>query len=134
MARPSTSLKNYFRVPHPSGFCLGGDFRHKLSAPSDQCNYVYDDLARVYTVNCQNTARQNVWNQIFGYDAFGNITKTVPVNGTGTQFLPTYSTNTNRFTSIPGVLVTYDADGNLLGDNEFGRKIAAHAPQPGEEG
>ena len=33
------------------------------------------------------------------------------------MFSPTYSPTTNQFTSIPGVTVKYDADGNLLTDN-----------------
>ena len=86
------------------------------SANSQTCKYVYDDLVRLSTVNCQNTGLQNVWNQIFGYDVFGNITKTIPSGGTGISFQPTYSSSTNQITSLPGATVTYGPDGNLLQD------------------
>ena len=52
-----------------------------------------------------------IWQQLFTFDAFGNIKK----SGTST-FLPTYSASTNRFT-ISGVTVQYDGNGNLLTDN-----------------
>jgi len=74
---------------------------------SQTCNYLYDDLQRVSSANCGST-----WAQTFTFDAFGNITK----NGS-LQFIPGYSTTTNQFTSIPGVSVSYDANGNLLTDN-----------------
>jgi RHS repeat-associated protein len=87
------------------------------------CTYVYDDLARVAGiptgqnaipgVNCVQGST-TVWSQTFTYDAFGNITK----SGTGT-FSPIYRTSppTNQFSSIPGVTVSYDNNGNLLTDN-----------------
>jgi YD repeat-containing protein len=59
----------------------------------------------------------SAWSQIFAYDAFGNLTKTVPSGGTGNSFQPTYSLSTNRMTSIAGFTPTYDADGNLTNDN-----------------
>ncbi len=78
------------------------------------CNYFYDDLERLggknangYSVDCGTK-----WQQLFTFDAFGNIDK----SGTAT-FSPTYSSATNRFASIPGVTVQYDANGNLLTDN-----------------
>ena len=83
---------------------------------SQTCNYYYDDLARLggkdsngYSVDCSTN-----WQQLFTYDAFGNITK----SGTGT-FSPGYwpSPPTNQFSSIPGVTVSYDKNGNLLTDN-----------------
>lgn len=87
------------------------------ASKSQNCNYTYDDLGRIATVNCQNTALANIWNQVFTYDRYGNITKTIPAGGTGTSFQPTYSTTSNQFTSIPGVIGTlYDAVGNLLED------------------
>lgn len=71
------------------------------------CNYMHDDLQRVSSTNCG-----SIWTQTFTYDAFGNITK-----AGNSAFTPTYSTAQNRFTSIPGVNVSYDANGNLLADN-----------------
>jgi RHS repeat-associated protein len=54
--------------------------------------------------------------QTFTYDAFGNIKK----SGSAT-FNPSYtftnSVTTNQFSSLPGVSVSYDANGNLLTDN-----------------
>jgi RHS repeat-associated protein len=79
------------------------------------CNYGYDDLARIASVNCANGAT-NKWNQTFAFDPVGNITKTVPTGGTGTTFQPTYSFSTNRFTAIPGVTPTYDANGDVTAD------------------
>jgi RHS repeat-associated protein len=82
---------------------------------SQTCNYFYDDLARLggkntngYSVDCGTK-----WQQLFTFDAFGNITKTG-----SSAFQPVYSTaNTNQYSSIPGVTVSYDANGNLLTDN-----------------
>ncbi|MGA7219443.1 MAG: RHS repeat-associated core domain-containing protein [Candidatus Sulfotelmatobacter sp.] len=91
-----------------------------ISSTSDSqtCNYIYDDLGRIggknsngYSVDCGSSK----WQQLFTYDAFGNISK----SGTS-SFLPTYSTSppTNLFTSIPGVTAPYyDANGNLTKDN-----------------
>jgi RHS repeat-associated protein len=62
----------------------------------------------VASVNCNSGS---TWAQTFGYDAFGNVTK----SGTG-SWLPTYNQSTNRIQSIPGASVSYDANGNLLGD------------------
>jgi len=58
----------------------------------------------------------NRWNQNFTYDAFGNITKTVPVGGTGISFQPTYSSSTNWITSLPGITPTTDANGQMTYD------------------
>ncbi len=70
------------------------------------CNYTYDDLARIQSANCG-----AVWNETFGFDAFGNISKT-GISG-ATSFLPTYSLTTNRITSVGSQTYTYDANGNL---------------------
>src|SRR5271170_8123954 len=52
-----------------------------------------------------------------GYDAFGNITKTVLSGSSGTSFQPTYaSPSTNRIASLPSFTPTYDANGNLTKD------------------
>ena len=85
------------------------------TSDSQTCNYTYDDLARIggknangYSVDCGSTK----WQQLFTYDAFGNITK----SGT-LSFIPGYSPTQNQFTSIPGRSVSYDGDGNLRTDN-----------------
>jgi RHS repeat-associated protein len=75
---------------------------------AENCTYSHDDLSRVASVNCNSGS---TWAQTFGYDAFGNVTK----SGTGT-WLPTYNQSTNRIQSIPGASVSYDANGNLLSD------------------
>jgi RHS repeat-associated protein len=80
------------------------------SGDSQTCTYAHDDLSRIASVNCG-----SVWSQTFSYDAFGNISKSG-----NSQFLPIYkdaSGNTsNRFVSIPGTTVSYDAAGNVLAD------------------
>jgi len=75
------------------------------------CNYVYDDLARIQSANCG-----AVWSQTFSFDLFGNITKTGSI-----AFQPTYSTTTNRISTLPGFPTppppAYDANGNLTNDS-----------------
>jgi len=50
------------------------------------------------------------------YDAFGNITKTVPLNGTGLSFQPTYDTSKNWISALPGITTTNDANGQMTYD------------------
>jgi RHS repeat-associated protein len=83
------------------------------SANAQTCNYSHDDLVRIASVNCQAAT----WQQNFTYDPFGNITKTVPVGGTGNSFQPTYSTSTNHITNISGFTPTYDANGDVTNDS-----------------
>jgi RHS repeat-associated protein len=71
------------------------------------CNYTYDDLSRVSSVNCG----ANLWSQTFSYDRFGNISKSGSVS-----FQPTYDSTTNRMTSIAGLTPTYDNNGNVTYD------------------
>ena len=54
---------------------------------------------------------ETVWSQTFGYDVFGNLTKSGNVS-----FQPTYNTSTNRIASVTGCTATYDANGNTLYD------------------
>jgi YD repeat-containing protein len=82
------------------------------SSYSQTCTYSADDLSRIASVNCT-SGSTNVWAQNFTYDAFGNITKTVPTNGTGISWIPGYNASTNRYT-LGGT--SYDADGNVLND------------------
>ncbi len=87
------------------------------SADAQTCAYGYDPILRLTSVNCTSgTPPSNLWNQNFSYDAFGNITKTVPLNGTGIGFVPTYDPATNRFNSVGGLATSYDNNGNLKFD------------------
>jgi hypothetical protein len=80
------------------------------AADTQNCTYTHDDLVRLASVNCGAAT----WEQNFTYDAFGNLTKTVPTGGTGDSFQPAYNFSTNRMTSIASFTPTYDADGNVL--------------------
>jgi len=77
------------------------------------CTYSADDLARISSVNCLNGTTKR-WNQNFTYDAFGNITKSVPTGGTGVNWNPGYDLSTNHYATGSGA--TYDANGNLTND------------------
>jgi len=77
------------------------------SANTQNCTYAYDDLVRLASVNCG-----SVWSQTFGFDPFGNLTKSGSVS-----FQPTYNTATNRMSSLPGFTPTYDANGNTTSDS-----------------
>jgi RHS repeat-associated protein len=76
------------------------------TSDTQTCSYTYDDAQRLSTSNCG-----SIWAQTFGYDSFGNITKSGSLT-----FAPLYSSTTNQFT-LSGANVQYDADGNLLTDN-----------------
>jgi RHS repeat-associated protein len=78
------------------------------ASDAQNCNYGYDDMARLASVDCGATK----WQQNFTYDPFGNITKSVPSGGTGQPFLPGYNESNNRYTDG----ATYDANGNLMND------------------
>jgi RHS repeat-associated protein len=83
------------------------------SANSQTCNYSYDDLARLFSIDCG----ASTWQQNFGYDAFGNLKKTVPPGGTGVSFQPTYNLATNRMSNLSGFTPTYDTNGNTTADS-----------------
>jgi RHS repeat-associated protein len=68
------------------------------------CSYSYDDLSRVSGVNCG-----SLWQQTFGFDPFGNLSKSGSIS-----FLPTLPSTSNR---INGVGVSYDSSGNVTNDN-----------------
>jgi hypothetical protein len=74
------------------------------SANTQNCGYVYDDLARISSVNCTGSG----WGQIFTYDQFGNNTKSG-----SSSWMPGYNTTTNQYA---GGGATYDANGNLTYD------------------
>jgi len=67
----------------------------------------YDDMARLISANCGTAAAQT-----FSYDPFGNIDK----SGSPYSFLPSYSSSTNRITTVGGVTATYYNNGNVTYD------------------
>jgi RHS repeat-associated protein len=77
------------------------------ASDAQTCNYGYDDLSRLASVDCGAAH----WQQNFTYDPFGNVTKTVPTGATGISFNPGYDLK-NRYTSIGA----YDSNGNLTND------------------
>src|SRR2546427_5830619 len=86
------------------------------SSNQQTCNYGYDDLARIASANCG-----TIWNETFSFSgggqttgAFGNLTKNA-ISG-ATNFNPSYSSATNRMTSLGGLTPTYDANRNLTYD------------------
>lgn len=87
------------------------------AANNQTCSYGYDDLRRVSTVGCAppGSTTASTWQQSFLYDAFGNISKSGSMS-----FQPTYNDSSghtnNKFTSVPGCTVSYDANGNVLND------------------
>jgi RHS repeat-associated protein len=81
------------------------------AADTQNCSYTHDDLTRVASANCGATT----WQQTFSYDAFGNLTKSVPTGGTGNSFQPTYNAK-NQYATLPGATPSYDANGNVLTD------------------
>ncbi|MBV9269103.1 MAG: RHS repeat protein, partial [Acidobacteriaceae bacterium] len=70
------------------------------------CTNSYDDLMRLTTNNCG-----SVWSQTFSYDPFGNIAKSGSVS-----FQPTYNSQTNQYSTLPGGTPAYDANGNVTND------------------
>jgi len=85
-------------------------------ADSEVCDYGtssipgYDEIGRLTRVNCMNGSTP-VWGQNFTYDAYDNLSKTVPPGQTGTTWTPTYNTANNQYSQG-----TYDSNGNLLTD------------------
>ena len=75
----------------------------------------YDDLGRLVGVDCGSGG----WGQTFGYDPYGNLSKSVISGRTGTTWIPGYSSSTNHY-ACSGC--TYDSDGNVTndGNNVYG--------------
>jgi RHS repeat-associated protein len=73
------------------------------TADAQTCNYSADDVGRIASANCG-----SIWSQTFGYDPFGNLSKSGSIS-----WLPGYSSSTNQYT-LAGT--SYDANGNLLQD------------------
>lgn len=87
---------------------------------SQTCSYIYDALGRIGSpnsntpsVSCSNSSGTNVWGQAFTYDAFGNITKSVPSGDTGISWQPTYNNPINNQYLTGWDSVGYDPNGNL---------------------
>jgi RHS repeat-associated protein len=80
------------------------------SSDTQNCAFGYDDLTRLSSANCG-----SIMSQTFSYDAFGNLSK----SGTY-SFQPVYKNTSgytnNKYVSLPGVTVSYDANGNVLTD------------------
>jgi len=67
---------------NPNGTLQALSTTDGLNALNTQsCGYGYDSLLRLASVNCTKSGGANVWNQVFTYDPFGNVTKTVPTGG-----------------------------------------------------
>ncbi len=77
-----------------------------FGAGNQSCTYSHDDITRIAGVNCGSP-----WTQTFGYDSFGNLTKSGSMS-----FAPTYSYLTNRMTQIGSSTPTYDSNGNVTND------------------
>ncbi len=83
------------------------------SSNSQTCTYHYDDLGRLGGssatpgVNCLN-GTQSVWQQMFTYDLFGNITKSG-----SSSFAANYNTSYNQVSNLG---FQYDSDGNVKND------------------
>jgi RHS repeat-associated protein len=86
-------------------------------ANTQNCSYVYDDLARASGVNCVNGST-NVWNQNFTLDAFGNISKSGTSSFAASYLLSNGTTN-NQQQSVGSCTPTYDANGDLTKDCSF---------------
>ena len=74
------------------------------SSDAQTCTYQYDPIARLANASCG-----SAWSQTFGYDAYGNLTKSGSLS-----FQPCYNNN-NQYTCLPNL--SYDSDGNLLNDS-----------------
>ena len=87
------------------------------AANSQTCNYTHDDLGRTASANCTAT----IWYQTFGYDPFGNISKTAPGGGPAISFLPTYdyTNNTNRIQSAPFTYNNNNGDMSADGNHTY---------------
>ena len=90
------------------GFNSGGTQVCKYGDPVNNIPG-YDDLGRLIKVDCG----ASFWQQNFSYDAFGNLTKSVPTGGTGVAWNPGYNPANNHYT-LNGT--SYDSAGNLLAD------------------
>jgi len=87
------------------------------SSNTQNCSYVYDDLARVKSVNCTNGS-SNVFNQTFTFDPFGNLSKSGSSSFAATYVLSNGTTN-NQEQAVGSCVPTYDANGDMTRDCSF---------------
>ena len=87
------------------------------SSNTQNCSYVYDDLARANSVNCIDGST-TVWNQSFTTDPFGNLNKSGSITFDA-QYVLTNGTTNNQEQSVASCVPTYDADGNMTKDCSF---------------
>ena len=82
------------------------------AANSQTCAYSHDDVSRISNVSCG-----SVWSQSFGFDPFGNISKSGSISFAA-GYVPTGggAPNNRIQTGIPNV--SYDANGSLLTIND----------------
>lgn len=93
------------------------------TANTQTCTYTHDDLTRIASANCG-----SVWAQTFGFDPFGNLTKTGSANFqptyTGTPSVPGSGSPTNQYYNLlggpNGTSNYYDGNGNLISDGVGG--------------
>ena len=84
------------------------------SSNTQNCGYVYDDLARIQSASCGST-----WQQTFTLDPFGNLSKSGSSSFAATYLLANGTTN-NQEQTDSSCVPTYDANGNLTKDCTYG--------------
>jgi len=84
--------------------------------PSHGVSYVYDELKRLQTAQTSDLTAADSWKLRFTYDRYGNRLRQIQLGGNAQ--IPNANGDVNPATnrlSLPGV--TYDAAGNMTGDN-----------------
>lgn len=83
---------------------------------SQTCTFSYDDLGRLGSTGTTNnvSCTGGAWAQSINFDSLGNIWK----SGTS-NFAASYSTATNRMTTIGSLTPSYDGNGNLTNDTFY---------------
>jgi RHS repeat-associated protein len=78
-------------------------------------SYVYDELGRLKVAQTTDLSSANTWKLKFSYDRYGNRISQIPAAGTAAMPLSEVSVDptTNRLTNL-----VYDADGNVVNDNQ----------------
>jgi RHS repeat-associated protein len=87
------------------------------SGNTQNCSYVYDDLARIQSVSCTNGST-SVFNQTFTLDPFGNVSKSGSSTFAATYVLSNGTTN-NQEQTVGSCTPTYDANGDMTKDCSF---------------
>ena len=83
--------------------------------PARSTSYLYDELGRLSTAQTADLASANTWKLLFSYDRYGNRLSEIPVAGTASMPMNevVVDPTTNRLTNL-----AYDADGNVINDNQ----------------